>query len=43
MSKGTEGRIPLEDLLVFVHAVLGAADARMYAVKTSGRRQVRGA
>jgi diguanylate cyclase (GGDEF)-like protein len=26
-----------------VHAVLGAADSRMYAVKTSGRGQVRGA
>ena len=28
---------------VAVHAVIGAADARMYAVKTDGRGQVRGA
>jgi GGDEF domain-containing protein len=26
-----------------VHAVIGAADTRMYAVKTNGRGQVRGA
>ena len=26
-----------------VHAIIGAADTRMYAVKTNGRGQVRGA
>ena len=26
-----------------LHAIIGAADARMYSVKTNGRGQVRGA